>query len=96
MKFCFYEVLFYECANKWSLILVLLGPFLSVCLVQLQPAGFLSLFYYYYPLESFGFLMKDRRGEDLDGRRSGRELEGSEGEEIVIRMSYVKGNTYFH
>lgn len=40
--------------------------------------------------------MKDRKGEDLDGRGSGRELEGSEGEEIVIRMSYVKGNIYFH
>lgn len=50
----------------------------------------LTLFYYYYPLETFCFLMKDRKGADLDGRRSGRELEGSEGEETVVRVSYVK------
>lgn len=77
-----------------------LGPF-PFCLFVLSNSNLLGFcltlfYYYYYPLESFGFLMKDRKGTDLDGRGSRRELEGSEGEEIVIRMSYVKGNSYFH
>lgn len=39
--------------------------------------------------------MKDRKEVDLDGKGSGQELEGAEGEEMVIGMSYGRGSIYF-
>ena len=46
------------------------------------------MFYFFlfgcYLLEACSFLMRDRKGVDLDGRDGGEELGGVEGEETVI------------
>ena len=48
-----------------------------------------------YLLEACSFLMRDRKGVDLDGRDGGEELGGVEGEETVIRIYYVRKNIFF-
>ena len=49
-----------------------------------------------YLLEACSFLMRDRKGVDLDGRRGGEELGGVEGGETIIRIYYVRKKSIFN
>ena len=46
-------------------------------------------------LEVCYFLMKDRKGVDLDGRGGGEELGGVEGGEIIIKIYYIRTKSIF-
>lgn len=54
------------------------------------------LLLYYYTLEAFCFLMRDRNEVVLDGRGSGEALERVEGEETVIRIYYMRETSIFN
>lgn len=43
-----------------------------------------------YLLEVYSFLMKERKGADLEGRVDREQLRGAEGEETVIRIHCMR------
>ena len=47
-----------------------------------------------YLLEACSFLMRDRKGVDLEGKGGGEELGGINGGKTVIRIYYMR-KTYF-
>lgn len=62
----------------------------SVRLLLFYPIVFYFVIFYYCLLEADCFLVRDRKGVDLDGRGYGEELGEAEGGETVIRVYYVK------
>ena len=76
--------------------------FLLGCYVQLSILKFLlHLIFYFvifgcYLLEACSFLMRDRKGVDLEGRRGGEDLGRVEGEETIIRIYYMRKESIFN
>lgn len=80
-----------SCVFSWALF------FLLLCLVQLFPF-YLTVFYFVMfcccLLEAHSFLMRDRKGVDLDGRGGGEEL-GGRREETPVRIYHVREKSLF-
>lgn len=95
-----------ECVTSGSLHLYLfLVPFLgffSFHLFVVSYSNMLVFVLYYHitfiiiPEKPVCFLMRDRKGENLNGRGDRKELEGEEGRETKIRIYYVRKKSIFN